>query len=190
MLGFLYQLFMYSVSEEVLVSGLKSKNAKAFAYLYDSFAPALLGNIRRLVSCPSSAEDVLQNVFIKIWSHADQYEPTKGRLFTWMVNISRNATIDYLRSQQIKPHEYGTVQLQDAAQKACVIDRSITRMDIRNMINTLPPRDRGLLELVMAGFTCKEIGKLLHLPESTVKTRLRAAYKKCRLGFGVASNPH
>ena len=172
---------MYSVSEEVLVNQLKSKNSKAFTYLYDSFAPVLLGNIRRLVSCPSSAEDVLQNVFMKIWSHADQYQPSKGRLFTWMVNISRNATIDYLRHQQIRPHEFGTMQVVDAAQKTCAVDRRMTRLDIRNMIKGLPPKDRGLLELVMAGFTCKEIGNLLKLPESTVKTRLRASYKKCRL---------
>lgn len=172
---------MYSISEEFLVKGLQSKNSKAFTHLYDSFAPALLGNISRLVHGPADAEDVLQIVFIKIWSHAHQYQPSKGRLFTWMINISRNASIDYLRHQQINPHEYGTKQVPDAVQKSCAINRSMTRMDIRNMIKTLPPKDRGLLELVMAGFTCKEIGKLLNLPESTVKTRLRAAYKKCRL---------
>lgn len=160
---------------------LKAKDSKAFTCLYDSFAPVLLGNIRRLVQCPASAEDVLQNVFMKIWSHADQYQPSKGRLFTWMVNISRNATIDYMRHQQIRPHEYGTVQVTDTVQKACAVERRMTRLDIRNMINKLPANDRGLIELVMAGFTCKEIGKLLQMPESTVKTRLRSSYKRCRL---------
>ncbi len=52
---------MLCVSEDVLVSQLKSKNSKAFTYLYDAFAPAILGNIRRLVPCYSSAEDVVFN---------------------------------------------------------------------------------------------------------------------------------
>jgi RNA polymerase sigma-70 factor (ECF subfamily) len=172
---------MSLVSEQELVKQFKSKDSKAFTYLYDAYAPALLGSIQRMIPCAATSEDVLQNVFIKIWSSSAQYEPKKGRLFTWMINITRNTTIDYIRQQKVHPQYYRTQVLADGLQKTCMLNKHISKMDATLLLKRLMPRKRGLLQLVLAGFTCKEIGKLLHIPESTVKSRMQSAYKKCRL---------
>jgi RNA polymerase sigma-70 factor (ECF subfamily) len=174
---------MSLASEQELVEQFKAKDSKAFTYLYNSYAPALLGSIQRMVPCIASSEDVLQNVFIKIWSNSEQYEPSKGRLFTWMINITRNTTLDFIRQQKVHPQYYRTKEVDEGVRKTCTINKQISKLDTRTILKQLMPQYRGLLELVLAGFTCKEIGKLLSLPESTVKTRMRSAYKKCRVAY-------
>src|SRR5581483_10388206 len=105
-------LFYFSVSiniilgipttytEQELVLALKKKNNQAFAFLYDNYAGALYSIIKQIITDNSElANDVLQEVFINIWRKIETYDHTKGRLFTWMLNIARNASIDMLRSK-------------------------------------------------------------------------------------------
>ena len=86
-------------SEEELVAQLQNRNQQAFAYLYDNYAAALNGIIYRLVEDKELAEDILQEAFVKIWNNFSSYDSAKGRLFTWMLNLTRNLTIDTLRSK-------------------------------------------------------------------------------------------
>ena len=78
---------------------LKSRDSKAFGYLYDNYSASLYTIIAQLVDDMEVANDVLQEVFINIWRKIESYDPVKGRLFTWMLNIARNASIDTLRSK-------------------------------------------------------------------------------------------
>ena len=89
-------------SEEILVVQLQSKDQQAFSYLYDNYSGALNGVIYRLVEDKELAEDILQEAFIKIWNNFSSYDTTKGRLFTWLLNLTRNLTIDTLRSKGYK----------------------------------------------------------------------------------------
>ncbi|HPH86646.1 MAG TPA: sigma-70 family RNA polymerase sigma factor, partial [Ferruginibacter sp.] len=89
-------------SEEELISRLKEREQQAFSYLYDHYAGALNGIICRMVEDPQLAEDILQEAFLKVWNNFAQYDSSKGRLFTWMINITRNLTIDTLRSKGYK----------------------------------------------------------------------------------------
>ena len=76
-----------SLSEEELVNGLKSQDTAAMEALFSMYSGALLGVISRIVVQTEVAEDVLQETFVKIWNSASGYDPSKGRLFTWMMNI-------------------------------------------------------------------------------------------------------
>ena len=89
-------------TEEELVALLKRKDAHAYSLLYDNYSAALFGVITRVVAAEEIAEDILQDVFVKIWKNIENYDASKGRLFTWMLNIARNAAIDYSRSKQFK----------------------------------------------------------------------------------------
>jgi RNA polymerase sigma factor (sigma-70 family) len=87
-------------SEQDLIVALKERNNNAFSYLYDNYAGALYGIIKQIINDNQElASDVLQEVFINIWRKIETYDPAKGRLFTWMLNIARNASIDTLRSK-------------------------------------------------------------------------------------------
>ena len=71
------------------------------AYLYDKYSAALLGVASRIIKDDDISEEVLQDVFMKIWNKIDQYDASRGRFFTWMMNLTRNAAIDKLRSKEI-----------------------------------------------------------------------------------------
>jgi RNA polymerase sigma factor (sigma-70 family) len=92
-------------SEEELVAALQVRDQQAFSYLYDNYAGALNGVIFKLVDNRQLAEDILQEAFVKIWNNFASYDANKGRLFTWMINITRNLTIDTLRSKGYKKQQ-------------------------------------------------------------------------------------
>jgi RNA polymerase sigma factor (sigma-70 family) len=164
-------------SEEDLVFHIRSKKESAFRYLYDTYAPALYNVIQKSIKCHKSSKDLLQNVFVKIWSDSDKYEPSKGRLFTWMLQITRNETLDHLRSKQ----GHDQVVAAPKQKKAPANDsKLINRLDIQKQMQHLPLKERALLELYSTGLSCTQIGQLLHIPEGTVKPRMRIAYKKLK----------
>ena len=66
------------------------------------YITALFGVISRIIPAEEIAQDIMQDVFVKIWKSTDMYEKSKGRLYTWMLNIARNCAIDYSRSKQFK----------------------------------------------------------------------------------------
>ena len=86
-------------SEQELVALLKEQNNDAFNYLYDHYSGALFTIINQIVPDKDTASDVLQEVFVNVWRKIGTYDETKGRLFTWMLNIARNAAIDKVRSK-------------------------------------------------------------------------------------------
>ena len=92
-------------SELELVTQLKLKDTQAFSYLYDNYSAAIMGVIYKMTENTELSEDILQEVFIKIWNNFDNYDSSKGKLFTWMLNIARNLTIDNLRSKSYKKQQ-------------------------------------------------------------------------------------
>ena len=165
-------------TEEELVHLLQQKNQHAFAYLYDNYAPALNGVIVRMVEAKDLAEDILQEVFIKIWNNFHSYDKAKGRLFTWMVNLARNHAIDTLRSKgykkqsKISADENSVNSIQD-------VNHSIDKFDVIGIareLNNLKPDQRLIIDLAYyKGFTQEEISKQLDIPLGTVKTKIRTA---------------
>ena len=86
-------------SEEELIVLLKEKNEAGFHHLYDHYSGALYGVILRIVQSKEYTEEIIQDVFVKIWNSIHQYDAAKGRFYTWMINIARNTAIDYLKSK-------------------------------------------------------------------------------------------
>ena len=86
-------------TEAELIALLKSRQQPAFGYLYDNYSAALYAVVLAIVPDKEIANDVLQEAFIKIWRQIDSYDAAKGRLFTWMIHIARNASIDMVRSK-------------------------------------------------------------------------------------------
>ena len=87
------------MTQEELIPLLLKKDDRSFTLLYDNYSKSLYGVIFTLIKDREEAEDVLQEVFVKIWKNIDSYNESKGRLYTWMLNIARNTSIDKLRSK-------------------------------------------------------------------------------------------
>src|SRR5688572_6409074 len=94
-----------AMQEEELVQGLKNRQQDTLRYVYDNYRPALHGVIFHIVRSQEIAEDLLQETFVKIWNNINTYDRTKGRLYTWMLNIARNLAIDKTRSAEFKQAE-------------------------------------------------------------------------------------
>ena len=74
-------------NEDLLVNGLQARNTTVLKTVYEKYSSALFGVITRIVNDDHLAEDILQEAFLKIWNNAESYEASKGRLFTWIMNI-------------------------------------------------------------------------------------------------------
>jgi RNA polymerase sigma factor (sigma-70 family) len=169
--------------EDELVMLIKQRDQPAFAYLYDNYGAALNGVITKLVDDNTLAEDILQESFLKIWNNFGNYDASKGRLFTWMLNITRNLTIDTLRSKgykkqsKISADENSVTIYADSNYGA----ESFDSLGIKKYLGLLKPDQRIVIDLAyFSGFTQDEIAGQLGIPLGTVKTRMRSALIELR----------
>jgi RNA polymerase sigma-70 factor (ECF subfamily) len=162
---------------------LQQHDEKAFGYLYDHYSGALYSIVNQIVPDRETANDVLQEVFLNIWRKINSYDPSKGRLFTWMLNIARNASIDKIRSRSYQdslknqPHP-DSVNTNWGSQ---AVKPAIDDIGLKKQVSKLKYEYRTLIELsYFQGFTHEEIAKALNIPLGTVKTRIRAALLQLR----------
>ncbi len=170
-------------SEEDLIELLKNSDQSAFAYLYDNYSGALYGIIYKMLENHELAEDVLQEAFVKIWNNFSNYDSDKGRLFTWMLNITRNLTIDTIRSKSYR--KQSKIQNADNAVDNVSnnpnIAASFDALGIRKHLTQLKNDQKQIIDLAyFEGYTQDEISKKLVIPLGTVKTRMRSAIMELR----------
>lgn len=175
-----------SLSEEELINALKNQETVAIKALYDMYSGALLGVISRIVLQTEVAEDILQETFVKIWNSAGSYDSSKGRLFTWMMNIARNLAIDKLRSKDFKNSNKNqdlenNVDFIDAQKK---VSFNADTLGVKDLVTNLKPDFKDVLDMVyFKGYTHVEAAEKLNLPLGTVKTRVRMAILELRKKF-------
>lgn len=168
-------------SEFELVTLLQKRQEKAFGYLYDNYSGALFGIVNAIVTDREIANDVLQNVFVNIWKKIDTYDSSKGRLFTWMLNIARNAAIDELRSKGFRDSQKNQSLSENVDITGAVTGPSIDDVGLRKVLTKLKGDLRVLIDMsYFQGFTHEEISKALNIPLGTVKTRIRSALIQLR----------
>src|ERR1700712_2174374 len=95
---------------------LKDRNNQSFSYLYNHYSGSLYTIILQILPDQELANDVLQEVFINIWRKIETYDQSKGRLYTWMLNIARNAAIDSVRSKAYQNYKKNQ-EFPDASQE-------------------------------------------------------------------------
>ena len=167
--------------EPELVLLLKQRSQHVFSYLYDNYAGALLTIIRNIVSDEELANDVLQEVFVKVWKQIESYDSNKGRLFTWMLNIARNASIDTIRSKGYQNSQQNRELTEEVYIAGGTSEIRIDQIGLRKVVHSLKQEYKVLVELsYFQGYTQDEIAKMLGIPLGTVKTRLRTALIQLR----------
>jgi len=170
-------------TESELVSLLKSRDSKAFSYLYDNYSASLYTIIAQLVNDMEVANDVLQEVFVNIWRKIDSYDPVKGRLFTWMLNIARNASIDTLRSRSFQNtrKNQSLQENNDWPGTGKPDSVNIDNIGLKRIVERLKKEHRVLIDLsYFKGYTHEEIAQIEDIPLGTVKTRIRHALIQLR----------
>lgn len=168
-------------TEQELVALLQQRNEKAFGYLYDNYSGALYGIVNSIVTDKEIANDVLQNVFINIWRKIESYDAMKGRLFTWMLNIARNASIDEIRSKGFRDSQKNQSLTENVDIPGAVTGPAIDDVGLKKVLTKLKGELRVLVDMsYFQGFTHEEISRALNIPLGTVKTRIRSALIQLR----------
>jgi RNA polymerase sigma factor (sigma-70 family) len=169
-----------------IVELLRQDDKSAISLLYDNYSDALFGVILRIVQQEELAEEILQDTFLKIWKFRESYDESKGRFFTWMLNIARNTAIDQTRLKSFSQKN------QDIDNVVSIIDNqnqdhfNVDTIGISELITQLPEEHRSIIDLVyFKGYTHIEAAEALSLPLGTLKTRLRLAIIQLRKTFGI-----
>ena len=172
------------MTQEELIPLLLKKDDRSFTLLYDNYSKSLYGVIFTLIKDREEAEDVLQEVFIKIWKNIDSYNESKGRLYTWMLNIARNTSIDKLRSKGFNNNQKNLssdnfVHILDDNSKTI---NQIDAIGIKEFIKKLKPKCIQIMDLLFfKGYTQQETSDELEIPLGTVKTQNRNCMNELRL---------
>lgn len=146
---------------------------------YDKYHAALYGVILRIVRREDEAEDVLQESLVKIWHSFHSYDASKGRLFTWVLNVCRNLAIDKIRSRSYRVGNR-TQPLEDSPAERTPAAATFRpdHIGLQEITRQLNPDQRQIIDLLyFGGYTQSEVAEELELPLGTVKTRARAALK-------------
>jgi RNA polymerase sigma-70 factor (ECF subfamily) len=159
-------------------------NVKAMDILYDNYSDALFGVIFRMVGDEAIASDVLQESFVKIWQNSRSYDSAKGRLFTWLVRIVKNKSIDAIRKTGRKAEIHSELKVVHKGDAVDTADPSIQH-DLNTVLSSLDKDQRDLIEhSYILGYSHPEIAEKFDIPLGTVKTRIRNAMKELRSIFG------
>ncbi len=165
----------------------------ALAELYDRYAARVFGVCVRILSEAQMAEDLLQEVYVRVWERAHLFDPTRGSFVTWLMGITRNTCIDQLRRLRARPQvadqpdevdgftfeESLTDPDSDVPEIAALNERAAL---VRRALSALTPEQRQVIELsYFRGLTRREIARKLDWPEGTVHTRARLALQSLRL---------
>jgi len=172
-----------SHTDQLIINRLAAKDQEAIRMIYQQYGRTLLGVLVRILGEQSIAEDVLQEALVKVWKNADRYDSSKGRLFTWLLNICRNTAIDKRRSAGFKMSQ--AIQSEVSVVNTVDQQRAYTfnpdQIGIREWVEKLSPDQQEVIDIIyFSGYSHREAAEHLGLPLGTLKTRIRAALKQLR----------
>ena len=171
-----------------LLAGVAAGERHAFSQLYDLYSGLLNAIAHNLLSETAEVEDVLQDVFVKIWHRSHLYDESKGNAVSWLIVITRNTSINRLRS---KKRNFAAMEraaqepgLFENAEAPNAYDHSVaaeSAKNVRQALNVLPAEQQEVLNLAFfKGFTHDEIANHLSMPLGSVKSRLRRGLARMR----------
>ena len=178
-----------SMDLDRLVERFRKKDMKAFETLYGMYSENIMGAVNVIVKDDAAAEEITQDVFLKIWDKAHSYDPSKGRFFTWVLNIARNAAIDHWRSQSYKNQKKNLTAdfFVDILASKDNLDKKVDAIGLKSLVSNLRTKCLEIIELLyFKGFTHKDAATELDIPIGTIKTRNRNCVEELRTKLGVS----
>lgn len=180
------------LDDQTLMFAVIQRDQDALMTLYARYGGALFGLALRILGQPTAAEEVTQDIFVKVWNQPARWDPSLGKLSSWLLATTRNAAIDRLRQEQRhwKPLDADPPSEELHGDPAPSDDPLWADGQLaRELVKQLPDQQRLLVELAFyGGYTHSELAELLKLPLGTVKTRLRAALQALREAW-LRANP-
>ena len=162
------------MSADALLARIAGGDERSFARLCDLFAGPVLGEALRHLSDRAAAEDVTQEVFLRIWRNAHRFDPERGRAEAWIATIARNAARDALRRKGAVPVDELAETVDPAPDPGDAVADASQSLQLQAAVAELAPGSREVIELAYwHGLSQVEIAERLGVPLGTVKTRTR-----------------
>lgn len=177
------------ISDEELMQRLFVRDRHAFEQLFERYGDLVYSTALRVLRDPHLAEDISQEIFVRLWRKPDSYVAERGRFLTWLISVTRNRAVDEVRARgRRQRYETASPEQQERELPAAeAIDPALSaqlaehRRVVRAALADLPPEQRQVIELAyFGGFTQQEIADRLAQPLGTVKTRIRLGMQKLR----------
>lgn len=166
-------------SESHIASVLRSDAASAISLILDQYGDALYGLVCRMIPEQQVADEVVQDVMVKVWQNAYSYDPAKGKLYTWLASIAWNTALDRIRNagyQRSKKSESldTNVYVQNMS-----IEGEHSDIGLQRALARLDAKYREVIDLVyFEGYSQSEVSEALDIPIGTVKSRVRIAIRE------------
>jgi RNA polymerase sigma-70 factor (ECF subfamily) len=175
---------MTEPTDIALLSQIAEHSQPAMLALYQRYGSLVYSLALKTLRRPGLAEEVTQDVFLKLWQHPERWNPALGQLSSWLLTITRNAAIDRLR-REARHHNTDDWHAFDATEASTVAALDLAAWSdgqlLRELLQQLPADQRHLIELAFyRGYTHSELAEGLGIPLGTVKTRLRAGMQRLR----------
>lgn len=177
---------MNEVADDVqLMQQIRQKDPDALEKLYDRYEQMVYSFAYRIVKDSMAAEEVMQELFMRIWKNPEQYDSAKGKLSTWMFTVTRNIAIDQLRKKNTRPPQQSAdaeelQQLRDTgAMTEDMVEMLLAGEQVREALQELSRDQQQVMDLIYyQGLTQQEVAYHVAVPLGTVKSRVRLAMKQ------------
>ena len=172
-----------------LLSRVRSRDPDALIVLYQKYSPRVFSLLCRILEDNSTAEELLQDTFYRLWTRVELFDGTKGSLLSWLFTIARNIALDFKRKESRRGNLYVPLEGEQSgsSQAGLLHEMALAGRDdnnteaVREAMKQLPDEQRKVIELAYwEGLTQQELAVRLGQPLGTVKTRTRLAFKKLR----------
>ena len=168
----------------VLLQRVAAKDRAAFSALYAATSAKLYGIILRILSRRDAADDILQDVFVKIWERAGDFQPGMASPITWMGTIARNRALDEVRRKAPLSIEDAPETLEIASEDRHPLDGLEQSEDLRRVMRCLEGLDQEVRQIVLLayrdGLSREELSRRFGRPVPTIKTWLRRSLAQLR----------
>ena len=174
------------LSEDKLIEGLQNMDGSAMSALYRMYSDSLYRVISTIVVIEEVAQDLLQETFIKIWKSFKQYDPGKGRLYTWMARLARNISIDYLRSVNHRNYTVSENLVESTQQidQKFQVSYNPELIGVKDMTDILNEDQRLALDLIyFKGYTHVQAAEELDITVGILRSRLQSSITVLRRTF-------
>jgi RNA polymerase sigma-70 factor (ECF subfamily) len=184
---------MAEFSDAEVIALIAARDSRALEVLYDRYSRVVYSFSLRIVADPQLAEEILQEVFFRVWQQGAGFQSTRGSLITWLLSITHNLSIDEVRKRNRRPKradsEDPELVLSSIADEGISIEDEVWISGVRTAISAallqLPKDQADVIELAyFRGLTQREIAETLKQPLGTVKTRMRLGLQKLREQLG------
>jgi RNA polymerase sigma-70 factor (ECF subfamily) len=182
-----------SLEDEALIRLIANSRSEALSVLYDRYSRLVFSLAFNSVGDLDAAEEITQDVFLRVWKNAHSYRAEKAQVNTWISSITRYRAIDFLRKRSSRLHSK-SISWDDLSPNAVSFDagnnpenrteRSLDAQRVRSAVSQLPDEQKQALALAyFYGLTHSQIAEYLEQPLGTIKTRIRLGMQKLRKAF-------